>query len=228
MRRKVRKRLFCMAAIMVMTVAGVCQVQASEDSESDKGSIRIVLKDLETEESQRDGVEFSLWKVGTAGEKEPPVFDDIYEVDHFPQDSASLDSTARKIAELIKRSPDRTELTNQEGITEFNNLKQGIYLIQAAADNTYGKISPFLVLIPYWEEVDGQMEGPVYQIISEPKASPNVPEPEEPEKPDQVKTGDESRPILWTVLLGAGLALSAGVLIAERSRRKEENKGGKK
>ena len=217
---KERRNLFCMAAAFVLALVMTMSVHASAEEQTDKGSIRIVLKDLETEGSDRAGVTFRLWKVGTADTDSVPSLDRQYGINEYPQDSESLDKTAGQLADLVEESPNRTGTTGTDGRFEFTDMESGIYLICAEEPNSYGTISPFLVQIPYYEEVAGQMEGPVWQVTAEPKASvdteeqqePGKPGPEEsePEKPNQenqdstkkenVQTGIQDQAIVWMVL----------------------------
>ena len=228
---KERRNLFCMAAAFVMALVLTIPAQAAAEEQTDKGSIRIVLKDLETESSDRDGVTFRLWKVGTAGVDRVPAFDEQYGISEYPQDSASLDDAAGRLADLTGENPDRAGTTGTDGTVVFTDVESGIYLICAEEPNSYGRISPFLVQIPYYEEVDGQMEGPVWQVTAEPKASPAAeekPEPEKPkpEKPDvtkdgNVQTGIQDQPGIWLELAAVSI-LTAAAIIASVKRKGDE------
>lgn len=218
--KEMKRKLSCVAAAVlcvsgVLALAEARQVSAAEQ----QGKVIITLKEMEAENSAREGVEFYLWKVGTASESEAPQFDEKWGISEYPRDSASLDEAAEQISDQIEETPERTGKTDGSGQLVFEDLEQGIYLIQVAEDNPYGKISPFLIWLPYWEEVDGELSDPLYEVTAEPKASPW---PEEPkaqiaQEGDNVKTGDSEEPAVW-VALAMGAVLAAGIMITGRKR----------
>ena len=70
------------------------------------------------------------------------------------------------------------------------------------------------------EEVEGQMEGPVYEVVSEPKASPYPEEEPVPDKETSVQTGDDTQTGV-RALIPAAAAVAAGAVLFMRRRRKE-------
>lgn len=217
------------AVTLLLAILNVLPVSASEEigQKQETGSISLILKNLEAENSATEGVEFCLWKVGTVNEHGTPVIDENYGIPEYPQDSQSLDEAAEKIADMVlteSGQPDRIGITNQTGQVIFEEVQTGVYLICAEEDNPYGRIAPFLVQLPYWEEVEGQMEGPIYEVVSEPKASPypeEEPEEPAPDKETSVQTGDDTQTGV-RALIPAGAAVVAGAILFMRRRRKEE------
>lgn len=235
MGRKGRKRYYSLLFVVLLILVGTLPVFASENTgiQEEKGTIRLILKDLETENSSGEGVEFGLWKVGTVNENGTPQIDEEYGVGEYPQDSRSLDEAARKMAHMLKegqKEADRKAATGQGGSLLLDQVEPGVYLLQAGENNPYGMISPFLVQLPYWEEIEGQMEGPVYEVTVEPKASPYPAKPGETPEPDgtgpAAKTGDETSPAGYFLILAVTvLALGAIVVLKRKEFREEKEEG---
>ena len=221
MRKRGRKML--LLAVFMMALVSL-PARASEGGEGNSsGSVRIHLKDLESAGSERSGVEFGLWRVGDVDEYGTPKIWEQYGIGEYPQDSASMQEAADKLEGMAAdRQADLSGVTDQNGEVLFDRVAQGVYLICAAEGNPYGEISPFLVQLPYWEEVGGQMTGPIYQVEAEPKASPYPPEEPDTEEPDVVKTGDTADPgtMAWALVCAA-----CATALAARIRTKNKVKG---
>lgn len=241
MEKKGRKRGHILAGALTAVLAvmlAAAPVSAKEEKETlrgtgnEPGSIRIILKDLGAETSSREGVEFGLWKVGTVNEYGTPVFDERYGLKGYPQDSQSLDEAAKKISDALSsaaKGPDRTETTDQGGCLLFDQVERGVYLLRAGEDNPYGEISPFLVQLPYWEKIEGQMEGPVYEVEAEPKASPHPVESEttDPGK-TAAKTGDETSAAGYLLVLTAAVLALITIAVLKRKELKKEKEEGER
>ena len=78
-------------------------------------------------------------------------------------------------------------------------------------ENAYGEVDPFLVTIPYYELVEGKVEGPKYEVSAIPKASPSREEMEEV----SVKTGDTTQAEGY-LIAGAGAVLTAVIIKAKK------------
>lgn len=241
MEKKGRKRGRILAGVLTAVLAvtlAAASVSAGEEkgtfggTGNEPGSIRIILKDLEAEGSALEGVEFGLWKVGTVDENGRPQIEERYGIGDYPQDSQSLDEAAKKISDALwaaSKGPDRTETTDQGGCLLFDQVEPGVYLLRAGEDNPYGEISPFLVQLPYWEEIEGQMEGPVYEVEAEPKASPHPVESEttDPGK-TAAKTGDETSTAGYLLVLTAAVLALITIAVLKRKELKKEKEEGER
>jgi hypothetical protein len=167
MKEKGRKKFTEMA---ILLVSMLLLWSSTAFAATQTGSIEISLKDLDSPVSVRNGIELQLYKVGTVDDYDHPWFDDQYGKDEYPQTSEELDAAAREIAQEVKSTPDETQTTDKDGTATFSGLEKGIYLIKVPEGNAYGSVTPFLVQLPYYQEVDGQMEGPIYQVSAQPKA----------------------------------------------------------
>lgn len=241
MRREIRKALHKtgMAVCGVLLTFGITAAAYAAS-----GSIAVSLKDLDSSGSDRAGVEVQMYRVGDVDTDHRPVLDARYGIGEYPQDGGTLDAAAAKIAGQITEPPARTGKTDAQGSIRFNRMEDGVYLITIPEDNHYGTVSPFLVQLPYYEEVNGVMEGPIYEVEAQPKASPYEPEepekpvppdkpvkpdrPTKPDKPVKPQDGQPSRPAAKTgdtnetagYALMAGLAIT-GILYIRIRRRRE-------
>lgn len=86
-----------------------------------------------------------------------------------------------RIAELLaeKEYDSNVERTDSNGEILFRDLNVGLYLLKAKDAKTYGTISPSLVAVPTWDEVEKEME---YNVKVIPKYTKEITQ--------SVKTGD--------------------------------------
>lgn len=153
------------------------------------GSVTIKLKELQSEGSIREGVEFSLYQVGEVSETGAPFFYDRYQIKKFP---VKAEETAAAAAILIKGLEEEMferKQTDARGILTFEDLERGVYLIMANEDNSYGKITPVILYQPSYELVNGVQTGPNERITVVPKAEPY---PDETDKPIETETNTET------------------------------------
>lgn len=131
-----------------------------------KGSITIKLTDTKSGHSKED-VEFGLAKVADI-EKGSYVTCNGYDVDFNEIETANeLELASRKLQ--ILAHPDKTVITNEEGIAEAKNLSVGVYLVYVLEVNKYENITPFLIAIPTFDKIDKEM---IYDVSVLPKHSP--------------------------------------------------------
>ena len=211
------------------------------------GSVHISFKDLQTKESNPGNVPILLYQVGEVDEYGAPEFYQEYGISEYPQDSEALDAAAAKVAAAVKGEVIYTKKTDAKGEALFADVKTGVYLVTIPEDNQYGQVTPFIIQLPYYEEVNGQMNGPLYDVKAEPKASPNeiitptaspkttpkvtpkvtpkptttpkvVPTPQTTEK-KAAKTGDTAQP-QWYVFIGAAAVFSVVIIVTGINRRK--------
>lgn len=199
MRKKVRQIIRRFGFLLGCSAILLNSVPAFAAQET--GSIQINLKDLGRTNSVRENVEVQVYRVGTVNAQNQPQFHDGLGLKEYPQTGEALDAAAKQIAAKITALPDYTGKTNGDGSAAFANVSPGIYLIKIPDGNAYGTVSPFLVELPYYETVNGQLQGPVYQVTAEPKAEPNptpdptpdpTPNPTTEDQPQKSETESET------------------------------------
>lgn len=202
------------------------------------GELQVELTDLKTSQSERKDVEVRIYRVGTVTDEGVPQLDARYALGEYPKDNDSLEKTAKKLAGMVMDEPVKVGETDENGNVRFEEIEPGVYLVIVPEKNHYGKITPFLVPVPYCPEVDGVLQEPEYVVKAEPKASPEDEQPEDggkTEKPDPVpdsdaapkpgqgengglaKTGDKANVGIW--LLAAVISLSCVTLIIKYRRK---------
>lgn len=158
------------------------------------GTISMQLKDLKTEGSKREDVPVYLYKVGTVDDQGSPSLDQKWGIEKYPKTSAELDKAAKKIAGKVPKTPEWETATDADGKAIFSDVEDGVYLIMVPDKNSYGKVSPFLLQVPSYLEVDGKLEGPIYAVEADPKAQPHGKDPGKPDKPDKHKSDKNPEP----------------------------------
>lgn len=137
------------------------------------GSIKITLTDGKKGTS-KEGVEISCLKVADVIKGEY-ILDEAYKdlgVDlNDIQNASELEAAATKIADVA--STGTVLATDMNGMTKFNDLAAGVYLITASDDQNYDNVTPFLVGIPTWSDDEEDM---IYDLEVTPKHTPK-PEP---------------------------------------------------
>lgn len=228
MRERRRGRL----KILVLMAACVLGISAGErTAAAGTGEIRVQLKDLQTQLSEREGVPVEGYQVGTVDAFGKPILEERYGIGDYPQDSASLDQAAEKIAGMLEGEPLLEGKTDQGGTVAFS-VEEGVYLIRVKGEAGYGTVKPFLINLPYYEEVNGELRGPLYEVEAEPKASPSeavvTPKPTEAPKPTVTpkptgtpgggaETGEDSG-IAWYSVLAVLALLGSGTAWYRRRR----------
>lgn len=134
-----------------------------------KGKITITLKES-IDNTKVEGAEITIYKVANAtSENNNLVFKYIDSIKNCDGDLSNLTdiSLASKIDKCIENIDltSQTNLTNELGIVEFNNLDLGLYLVkQTNKVEGYSNIDSFLVTIP--KEIDNKW---TYEINANPK-----------------------------------------------------------
>lgn len=179
-------RIGLMSLIILLFILG-CNFMVC--AKSTTGILHVELQNLKTPKSDRKDVEILIYKVGTVSDEGIPRLNigDVQE--EYPKDNESLEKTAEKLSETVKGEPAARKRTDENGHVQFEEIELGVYLVIVPENNSYGKVMPFLVPIPYCPKVDGVIQEPQFIVTAEPKASPGGESPEEneiPEKPDTV------------------------------------------
>ena len=130
--------------------------------------------------------------------------------------------------ENMNVEPDFSGVSEEDGICKFSGLKAGLYLIDVEEKDDI-EVTPGLISVPQYSEEDGEW---IFSVNVEPKMARNEPDkPVVTPKPTvsptpvpmptltpaavkntvntPVKTGDESAPEIYIILL----AMAAGILI---------------
>mgnify|MGYP000766312489 CR=1 FL=1 len=185
-----RKRIRRLCAV----IGGICLLFFAARVYAADGVIEVQLEDLKSQYSDREGVTLALYQVGEVSTYGEPSIDELYGIASFPHSAEETQRAAEQIASRLKENPLVRQNTDAGGNLVFSSLENGVYLIRAEASEKYGKISPILAFLPYYEVVDGEKKGPLYTLTVQPKASkPDVPKPPaESESESESQTENES------------------------------------
>jgi len=129
-------------------------------------SITITLREQD-ENTPINGAEITIYQVATATNKNNNLSFIYNEKLQICDLDLSNNNLAKQIDKCIKEVelPSQKELTNEEGIVEFNKLPLGLYLVKQTNEvYEYSTIDPFLIATP--KEEDNRW---VYDIEATPK-----------------------------------------------------------
>jgi len=217
------QKKFLVLGLVMLSLAQPIHAEAAQ------GRITIHLKN--SEGTGISGIEFQIFQVGVISDGQPEFYAD-FGIGVYPQTAEQIEEVVGILQRKITAAPLKTGVTDAKGVLEFNGAEEGVYFVMASPDNSYGEIMPFIVHLPYYEEVNGQMQGPGYQIEVEPKAEPkqgpgSVPpgDSQTSECPtvriassNPVKTGDTSRIGLYLCLMVSSALLILGIIMKGRTR----------
>lgn len=185
-----------------------------------EGSIKIIMRDSETG-SVVSGGTVTLFKAGNVKEDDGNF--SFVPADEFADSGESMEKLNAELAKQLadyagKHDINGTTITiDSNGTARFADVEPGLYLlVQEQAAEGYYIVDPFLVSIPLLE--NGSY---IYDVDASPKMEPLSRKPDEPGKvPDSpagpARTGDNSNPMLWIVLLVLSALGFAGTLITRR------------
>lgn len=218
MKNRIKKIFFAMLAFLLIgTMLNPMAVYGAV------GTIQVQLRELEVAQSDREGVAFDLYQVGSVSKTGEPVIEEKYGISVYPVHADETEQAVKKIQKLLDVEPQQSGVTDAEGCVTFSGLADGVYYIQAAAPNAYGIVEGLLVQIPYSSVVPGVGNQLMYTIQAEPKAAPNqtptVTPTDTPSKPGEVtptgtpstlggnpaKTGDNSMMGVYFAMMGISM-----------------------
>lgn len=235
------KKIQYPALLLCLLIAGVLfkvqpvlaeNMQKSLYNPDKTGSIQVRLDDIGT---PRDSVSLYCYKIG-----EPKLYENHLEGFLPTETFENLDLDLNKLGDIALHKayakrlvdfiaeheeivPDRTGVTDKDGVCTFEELDLGVYLIvQKDQFKRYGATEPFLVTVPYVEN-DIVLYDVVTQTKGEkPKPPADKPDTEnpKPEKPDKpAKTGDDAQ--LLTLLITTCLSLACIAAVMQKNHRKK-------
>lgn len=208
-----KKKKWKKPVLNVLVCAG-CIGLSCMTAEASEGSIRIEFRNLEYADSCRADLKVLLYRIGRTGADGLPVFEPESLTVNDPGDREEVADTAKKAISQTERLQKSEVTTDSQGVAVFEDLQEGIYLVMVPNENSYGIVDPFLVTIPYYEETDEGIKGPLYEVIAAPKAVPN-------EKEQDVKTADASETGVYLGISAFAL-FTAAIVRHRRSSETEE------
>lgn len=138
-----------------------------QDSTKDKASIYIGLKDIET---PMDGVDFEIYQLASYDSSDGTFhYDPEWGISSIPDKSNELDKLAEELSKNIKTSS-ATLCTTDESGHAFTDVNCGVYLIVPDKTEKYGEVSPFILRLPYLDEI-GNSYNWIYDANVEPKVT---------------------------------------------------------
>ncbi|MFV0364079.1 MAG: hypothetical protein ACK5LL_13500 [Suipraeoptans sp.] len=242
MRRAIRKvtKQILMPLIIIMALL-LCVQTTSIASDALEGSIYIHLKSL-GENSKRAGVGFAIYQVGELEDGITPVFYDEYGIEEYPQTAEDVEETiAKLLGELVEETPVTVGKTDEDGGLGFVGVKEGVYLIVPEFKKEYGRVQPFIIHMPYFEEKEDGKLSTSYDVEVTPKAEVIPPDevPEEEIPPivtppkegapsmNPIKTGDSYNLYIYIIIAAMSIFAILIILFKRRERRRsiEEQEG---
>lgn len=184
-----------------------------------KGSISIELEDAE-KTKDKSNVKLSVNKVADVIDGEYKLTGDYSSSGldlNIITKANDLESAANKLAKLSKVN-ENILTTDENGKGKIENLEVGVYLVNAVDIANYENITPFLISIPTWSEVDNNM---IYDVNAIPKHSP-IPEVKIPGVPDTSYNNKTN--IYLGLAAGCALLASVSFLIKNKTKKKIEEK----
>lgn len=137
--------------------------------EANTGSITIKLTDTAGGRA-KNGVKFGVTKVADIKKGEYVTIDSYAEagVDFNAIKKANeMETAARSLRKIV--TPENTIMTNESGVAEVKDLSVGVYLVYVMDVAGYENITPFLIAIPTFDNIDKEM---IYDVTVLPKHSP--------------------------------------------------------
>lgn len=190
-----RKIFLILTAFFFSVIITISQVSAYEN----KGSINVYLEEGK-QGTNIEGVEFKLVKVANLIDGEY-VYTEQYNSMNIDLNNINtaeeLNNASNNISTVTTKNNINglSKKTDKYGVIQFDNLQNGVYLLQAININNYDNISPTLVAIPTFDRdtsIDGGMN---YDISVVPKHTPIT----------AVKTDDNSNAILFLGLCASSI-----------------------
>lgn len=190
MKGKRKGRIYKLLAVLGM-IALLCpraeRVYAAPET-STTGSITIQLSELNAENSNKEGVKFTYYQVGTWD----TTFEKWKLVDALSgtnvdfsalKNNGDWDNAAKTLETSASLLSGTETTTNEEGQLELTDLPLGMYLMIPEENNNYGVMSPFLVGLPgsangsYSYAITVNPKAKANQKPGEPPATPTTPTP---------------------------------------------------
>ena len=184
-----------------------------EIKEEQKGSILIQLEDTQ-KALDKENVKFSISKVADVIDGEYKLLDNLTSINidlNTLKNSNELEVTANKLAKIVEH--ENIVTTDKSGKGKTEDLEVGVYLVKAIDIANYENITPFLISIPTWNEIDKVMN---YDVNAIPKHTP-LPEPIKPKVPD---TNYNNKSYMYLALGSSLLLISTGTVVIGKRRKK--------
>lgn len=160
--KKLIKKLACVISVMALSIIPIHTVFAEQDT----GSITLTLGQGQDLTSVED-VEISCSKVADLVNGEYILLDEFKDTNvdlNNIKTAEELQESAEKLQDLVKN--DYIQHSDEQGIVSFQDLKVGVYLINALDTTNYDELAPTLISIPTYNDKLQQMD---YHIQIEPK-----------------------------------------------------------
>lgn len=206
-----RKKIALTSIVMIFIFSFSTNTLFAEENKS--GELIITLEDGE-QGTTKENVYFNLIKVGA-------IKNGIYyQLEQFKKCDIELNEikTANQLEEasykydlLVKSKSIKgvVKNTDKNGVVKFNNLEEGVYLVNIIDNKDYDNISSFLISIPTFNEVTKNMD---YTIKAIPK--------HEPVEVVSVKTDDLITIAPYFLSINISLLL---ILYLKRGKENEKN-----
>ncbi len=217
-----KKQLFPVICILLLLSVLTVNVSALEEPDvSRTGSISITMTYQGT---AVPGGSLTLYRVAEVHEENGADYSFRLIYENCPVSLDRLDdaATAQALADYVAENEiSGTKLPiRQDGTIYFEDLELGLYLlVQQDAAEGFGKVNPFLVSVPVYQ--DGSY---LYEVDASPKVGltptePDEPPPDDPPPPDLPQTGQLQWPIP-ILAIGGLIMVVFGICLQVYGRKK--------
>lgn len=197
--------------IMVIVPMNVSANTLQNIDTEETGSIKITLDDVE--KGSKENVPFAIYKVAELNNGLLELVGNYNKEIHIDLNTITTANDLEKVSVILSKVNEtaiQNKSTQADGTLIFDNLKVGAYLIVATDTSNYDDISPYIISIPTFNEVDGTM---AYDIESKPKHTP---------KPELPPTGDNNN--LRIFVLSCMVSVAFLIMIIKYKKFKREGK----
>lgn len=207
----VKTILSAIAIIMIITVPMNVRANTLPNIDTEEiGSIKITLDDVK--KGSKENVPFAIYKVAELNNGLLELVGN-YKETHIDLNTITTANDLEKVSVILSKVNEtaiQNKSTQADGTLIFDDLKVGAYLIVATDTSNYDDISPYIVSIPTFNEVDGTM---AYDIESKPKHTP---------KPELPPTGDNNN--LRIFVLSCMVSVAFLIMIIKYKKFKRQGK----
>lgn len=202
MHKKIIALLLANFFLVIMSINDILAIEQTNN----QGKINIYLEES-TNTTNLSGVEFKLVKVATLTNGTYNYIEKLSNLNLNDLNNLDTADELKKASNDISNAVAKEgmdgiiKITDLNGYTQFNNLEDGVYLLQAININEYDNILPTLVALPTFDNSD-KTNSMNYEVSIIPKHTPVI----------AVKTTDNLNLIKFTNLFVISLFMTVLIL----------------
>lgn len=146
------------------------------------GMIHIQLEDLDSDSSDKKGVSFELYCVGTVGDSGEPVFDTKYNITAYPKTAEETEQVIQQISTALDIDAQETAVTDENG-EAVSAVWQMAYITSKRQCKRLRHSGASFGISPVSSAGTGAGSRLEYEVYAKPKASASPSTPDKPTDP---------------------------------------------